>query len=43
MRTVGIDADDVMWQQNQNSEPISGISSEGYAGKGQVQSAPKKK
>ncbi|TVY27663.1 Cytochrome c oxidase polypeptide, mitochondrial [Lachnellula hyalina] len=26
----------------QNSEPISGISSEGYSGKGQVQSAPKK-
>ncbi|KUJ09009.1 putative cytochrome c oxidase polypeptide 5, mitochondrial [Mollisia scopiformis] len=27
----------------QNSEPISGISSEGYSGKGMVQSAPKKK
>jgi cytochrome c oxidase subunit 4 len=26
----------------QNSEPISGISSEGYTGKGMVQSAPKK-
>eukprot|EP01065_Artemidia_motanka_P038471 TRINITY_DN47329_c0_g1_i1.p1 TRINITY_DN47329_c0_g1~~TRINITY_DN47329_c0_g1_i1.p1 ORF type:complete len:167 (+),score=4.16 TRINITY_DN47329_c0_g1_i1:99-599(+) len=26
----------------QNSEPISGLSSEGYVGKGQVQSAPKK-
>ncbi|CAG8971072.1 hypothetical protein HYALB_00009672 [Hymenoscyphus albidus] len=26
----------------QNSEPITGISSEGYSGKGQVQSAPKK-
>jgi len=28
--------------KNQNSEPISGISSEGYVGKGQVQSAAKK-
>ncbi len=28
--------------QNQNSDPISGISSEGYKGKGMVQSAPKK-
>jgi len=27
----------------QNSEPITGISSEGYVGKGQVQSPPKKK
>jgi len=26
----------------QNSEPITGISSEGYSGPGQVQSAPKK-
>ncbi|KAK6598492.1 Cytochrome c oxidase polypeptide 5, mitochondrial [Botrytis cinerea] len=26
----------------QNSEPISGLSSEGYSGPGQVQSAPKK-
>lgn len=26
----------------QNSEPISGISSEGYTGKGMIQSAPKK-
>jgi hypothetical protein len=30
-------------QKNQNSDPISGISSEGYKGKGMVQSAPKKK
>ena len=29
--------------QSQNVEPISGLSSEGYKGKGQVQSAPKKK
>jgi hypothetical protein len=29
-------------QQAQNSEPISGISSEGYKGPGQVQSPPKK-
>jgi len=29
--------------KSQNSEPISGISSEGYVGPGQVQSAPKKK
>jgi len=28
--------------KSQNSEPISGISSEGYSGKGMVQSAPKK-
>ncbi|APA13554.1 hypothetical protein SS1G_07796 [Sclerotinia sclerotiorum 1980 UF-70] len=28
--------------KSQNSEPISGISSEGYSGPGQVQSAPKK-
>ncbi|KAE8447298.1 Cytochrome c oxidase polypeptide 5, mitochondrial [Mollisiaceae sp. DMI_Dod_QoI] len=28
--------------KNQNSEPISGISSDGYSGKGMVQSAPKK-
>ncbi|KAH8781829.1 mitochondrial cytochrome c oxidase-like protein subunit V [Hyaloscypha finlandica] len=28
--------------KNQNSDPISGISSEGYKGKGMVQSAPKK-
>jgi len=28
--------------KNQNSDPISGISSEGYSGKGMVQSAPKK-
>ncbi|ESZ92005.1 cytochrome c oxidase subunit V [Sclerotinia borealis F-4128] len=28
--------------KSQNSEPISGISSEGYVGPGQVQSAPKK-
>ncbi|MCJ1397926.1 Cytochrome c oxidase subunit 5A [Xylographa trunciseda] len=27
----------------QNTEPISGVSSEGYKGKGQVQSAPKQK
>ncbi|KAG9236139.1 mitochondrial cytochrome c oxidase-like protein subunit V [Amylocarpus encephaloides] len=27
----------------QNSEPLSGISSEGYVGKGQVQSSPKQK
>ncbi|MCJ1244235.1 Cytochrome c oxidase subunit 5A [Trapelia coarctata] len=29
--------------RSQNVEPISGLSSEGYKGKGQVQSAPKKK
>jgi len=29
--------------KNQNSEPITGISSEGYSGPGQVQSKPKKK
>jgi cytochrome c oxidase subunit 4 len=29
--------------QAQKSEPISGISSEGYDGPGQIQSAPKKK
>lgn len=28
--------------QNQKTEPISGVSSEGYTGKGQVQSKPKK-
>ncbi|MCJ1485191.1 Cytochrome c oxidase subunit 5A [Schaereria dolodes] len=28
--------------KNQNTEPITGISSEGYTGKGQVQSKPKK-
>ncbi|TGO61504.1 hypothetical protein BOTNAR_0128g00120 [Botryotinia narcissicola] len=28
--------------RSQNSEPISGLSSEGYSGPGQVQSAPKK-
>ena len=29
--------------QAQNTEPISGVSSEGYKGKGQVQSGPKQK
>ena len=29
------------YKQAQNSEPISGLSSEGYTGKGQVQSPPK--
>ncbi|RQM04762.1 hypothetical protein DH86_00004050 [Scytalidium sp. 3C] len=29
--------------KSQNSEPISGISSEGYTGKGQIQSPPEKK
>jgi len=33
----------VISPQSQNVEPISGLSSEGYKGKGQVQSAPKKK
>ena len=28
--------------QNQKTEPISGVSSEGYTGKGQVQSKPKR-
>lgn len=28
--------------QNQKTEPITGVSSEGYTGKGQVQSKPKK-
>ena len=28
--------------QNQKTEPISGISSEGYTGKGMVQSKPRK-
>ncbi|MCJ1234279.1 Cytochrome c oxidase subunit 5A [Varicellaria rhodocarpa] len=28
--------------RSQNVEPITGLSSEGYSGKGQVQSAPKK-
>jgi hypothetical protein len=32
----------VLSPQAQNSEPISGISSEGYTGKGMIQSAPKK-
>ena len=29
-------------QQNQKTEPISGVSSEGYTGKGMVQSKPRK-
>jgi hypothetical protein len=32
-----------MNQQAQKSEPISGLSSEGYDGPGQIQSPPKKK
>lgn len=28
--------------QNQNTEPITGVSSEGYKGKGMVQSKPRK-
>ena len=29
-------------QQNQKTEPITGVSSEGYKGKGMVQSKPRK-
>jgi hypothetical protein len=29
-------------KQNQKTEPISGVSSEGYTGKGMVQSKPRK-
>ena len=30
------------FRQNQKTEPITGISSEGYVGKGMVQSKPRK-
>ena len=32
----------MVFHQNQKTEPITGVSSEGYVGKGMVQSKPRK-